>query len=267
MKRVFGHVGAGLSALAVAGSVIFACTHDDSTLFIYNAIAPTQTIPGASCNFAANPSQSFIDQGKLDVALGTSYTAVFLVGNQMVAQGDPTKPRTETSNVNIQGAVVRITQADGTPITTYTDLTAGGVAAASGGTPGYVAIAVTIVDQGTVGTLFPVIAPDIMNTVRVITYTKVFGKSLGGENVESNEFEFPVDLCVGCLIDFNLINTNCHPERQCHAGAGFLGVGGTFVPCFTGQDTPTPCTFCLDNGVCNPPPSTVTCSLLEAGTD
>jgi hypothetical protein len=270
MKAWGRHVVAGLAIVAGVGAVVSACAHDDSTIFIYNAIAPTAVAPGAECVFSANPSQTFLPSGELDVSLGASYRAEFLVGNQMVAQVDPTVPRTETSIVDIQGAVVRITAANGTQLTTYTDPTAGSIPAASGGTPGYLAISVTIVNPATVAQLFPQLSDGGFggfvgpgHEVKLITYTKMFGKTLGGQYVESNEYEFPVTLCSDCLISFTQadISPLC-PVANC------LGVGNTTatVPCSPGQDLATDCSLCRgsDNPFCSP--NAAFC-LFDAGTD
>jgi hypothetical protein len=265
MKRVWGPAVAGLIAVGTAGTVVSACAHDDSTIFIFNAIKPPLVAPGMTCLFTGNPSQAFITSGVADVDLTTSYTAEFLVGNQMVAQADPTVPRTETSNVNVQGAIVRITAADGTPITSYTDLLGGGIPPASGGTPGYAPFGVTIVDGATMANLAASLAGTQAFT-RVITYTKIFGKSLGGQYVESNEFEFPVDLCAGCLITFSAadIRTDCLPQPNCVGNSVGAASGTATVPCIFGQDGLVDCAQCLNIEACNPK---VTCGLDAGFTD
>ncbi|MGK4422266.1 hypothetical protein ACSLVQ_28865, partial [Klebsiella pneumoniae] len=72
---------------------------------------------------------------------------------------------------------------------------------ASGGAPGFAPFSVELVDN--------IVASNIKGqlggksgTIRVLTYTKVFGHTLGGTRVESNEFLFPVDICFGCLVTF-----------------------------------------------------------------
>jgi hypothetical protein len=233
--------------------VVLACAHDDSSIFIYNVLANQTTSPGGTCTFSANPSQAtIISAGTLDVGLSGNYQAMFLIGNQLVSQADPTKPRTETSTFNVQGGIVRITQADGTPITTYTDLAGGGIPAASGGTPGYVALSIVVVNAQTAAL---VAVPN--NVVRVITYTKIFGKTLGGQYVESNEFEFPVDICVGCLVQFTAadINPLCSNPRNCFGNSTVAASSTTSVPCIPGQDIPIDCSACRETNpaVCNPP--------------
>jgi hypothetical protein len=258
--RAWGtHVALGLAVVAAGGAVASACAHDDSTIYIYNALAQPAIASGATCTFTPNPTQAVISTGTLDVSLGAGYVAEFLVGNQMVAQVDPTVPRTETSIVDIQGAVIRITDSSGNQLTTYTDLAAGSIPAASGGTPGYLPIAVTIVNPATVNLFFPTtdagsarLGGAAAGQVRLVTYTKVFGKTLGGQYVESNEFEFPVTICSGCLIHIaqSDISTVC-PTTNCLGGSA-ANIGAT-QPCAAGQDIFTDCSLCrLSNPLCDP---------------
>jgi hypothetical protein len=250
MKAWGRHVVAGLAIVAGVGAVASACAHDDSTIFIYNKIAQPSISPGGTCVYSPNPSQTFSNAGTLDVSLGGAYVAEFLIGNQMVAQVDPTVPRTETSIVNIQGAVVRITDSSGVQLATYTDPTAGSVPAAAGGTPGYIAMSVVIVNAATVQNELAALSGG--SDVHLITYTKMFGKTLGGQYVESNEFEFPVSLCVGCLISFAVsdISPTC-PVLNCIGGGA--GSATATEPCSPGQDIPTDCSLCRGNNpLCNP---------------
>ena len=270
MKRVLGHVMAGLLGTVTAGVAVAACAHDDSTIFIYNVIDPTPT--GGQCTFTANPTQSFESFGKLDVALTGSYDAVFLVGNQLVAQADPTVPRTETSIVDLQGAIVRITDVAGHQIANFTDLAAASIPPASGGTPGYTAIQVTIVNQATVVNFaLPQLPFGSLNELRFITYTKMFGKSLGGQYVESNEFEFPINVCRGCLISFATADVNLQCNVSNCLGASTTSTTTTATaPCFVGEDQPVDCSLCRNSNPpipeCNPNADCLA-TPADAGTD
>jgi hypothetical protein len=249
MKRVVRHVAAVVMVAGCAGALASACAHNDSSIFIYNVIDPGTTTPGGTCTFTPNPSQTIIESGALDDSLALSFQAVFLVGNQLVAQGDPTVPRTETSYFNVQGATVRITAADGTPVTSYTNLQGSSIPPASGGTPGYGLVGIEIVNEATV-------AKFKNSGVTLITYTTIFGRTLGGQYIESNEFEFPVTLCTGCLIEYQT-NPNCSPQPNCVGTGSTTGSTTTTVPCFVGQG-PTNCTTCSGE-LCNP--------VVNCGTD
>lgn len=253
MNRVWGYILSGAVILAGSGVAVSACTHDDSTIFIRNVLAPQLVTNGQTCLFTADPAQPYISTGTLDLAFPTDgYSAVFLVGNQLVPQGDPNAPKTETSYVNIQGGTVRITDAMGNElpgVPPFTRLTSATLSPSAGTTVSYTPINLTIIGQNAIDALQ---TPTAMypqgrlahGRVRLVTYVRFFGKTLGGQYVESNEFEFPVDLCHGCLITFapQDINPRC-PAPNCQG----TGMGGTLpVPCRRGQDALIDCSQCQD---------------------
>lgn len=217
MKRVWGNGMTGLLLLAGAAAASAAgpaCVHDNSTIFVSNVLAPQYVTAGMVCQFTPDPTQPVLSEGMLDVAVGLQYTAEFLVGNQIVPRGDPNQPQTETSFVTVEGAVVRIVDENGTQLNTYTRPTAATIPPSSGTTPGYAALGVTIIDEATVKSLAP--------GARVVSYVRIFGHTLGGDSVESNEFGFPINVCLGCLISFPAMEQNNDlPKPNCaNAGAG-----------------------------------------------
>jgi hypothetical protein len=263
MKRVWGMVAGGclVSGLAVHLS---ACVHDNSTLYIQNVLAAQYQMSagGQGCGYAADPTLPFIPSGILDVSLKLQYDAVFMVGNQMVPQSNPNQLRTETANVTIQGAVVRITDSAGNQLSTFTRLTSATLNAATGNMPGWAPVATTIIDQST---LENDAAIKNLGTaggyVRLVTYTRFFGHALGGQSIESDEFEFPVDVCSGCLIGFlnspstlgadggvaaGLLSPNCLPPVTTSGTSSMAPP----VPCTPGQDLPVSCTECTGNAAC-----------------
>jgi hypothetical protein len=84
MKRVWGSVFAGGALAALGASAIFACTHDDSTLFVQDVLAAQPVTQGQVCFFTADPTQDHISSGILDIALRDEYDPTYLVGNQGV---------------------------------------------------------------------------------------------------------------------------------------------------------------------------------------
>ncbi len=273
MKRVWRHVLTGVSALAVGGGAIAACAHDDSTLFIRNVLAPQLVSPGQVCTYTNDPTQPAISTGKLDVAFSHHYDAQFLVGSQIVPRGNPSKPATETSYLSIQGAVVRITDAQGNELKSFTRLTSATIDPASGGAPSYAVLGTTILDQATVE------SPAVLGAVvtgevkRLVSYVHFFGQTFGGQSVESGEFAFPVDVCLGCLITFSAQDVRhlCYdPPVNCYGNtATSTGATTLPVPCNPGQDFPIDCQQCPGVAECltnppPPPPSSASC-IVDAG--
>jgi len=246
MKRVWGHVLTGLVLVAAASAAVPACVHDDSTIFVSDVLAPQYVTAGMACSFTADPTQPIIASGTLDVGLALNYTAVFLVGNQIVPMGNPNQPQTETSFVTLEGAVVRIVDSNGNQLNTYTQPTAATIPPSSGTTPGYVSVALTIVDSMTAKSFI-----GVGGTTPIVSYARFFGHTLGGDSVESNEFGFPIEVCQGCLVNFPAAEQSQQlPTPNC-ALAGASGAAATSVPCIIGQDLPVDCSACQGRPVCS----------------
>ncbi|HXX66248.1 MAG TPA: hypothetical protein VEK07_03650 [Polyangiaceae bacterium] len=242
MKRFWGRALAGAVLVGVPAVFVPACAHDDTTLFVYDVLAQPTVTPGQSCTFTSSVTQPFINGGLLDIDLSVSYEAEFLIGNQMIAQANPNAPKTETSFIQVQGAVVTIKDSTGSQVLAqYTDNSSVTVPPASGGTPGFAPVGITIVDANTV-------LKYGANGLRVLTFTQFFGVTLGGQSVQSNVYEFPVDMCEGCLIDY--LNAPGYPLPNCVNSANVAAPMSE--PCIPGQDLAISCLLCLDNTDCNP---------------
>jgi hypothetical protein len=267
MKRVLGHCLAGLTLLCGGVAVMSACAHDDSSLFVQNALYPTPVSVGQSCVYTADPNQTFLPSGELDLAFASEYSAWFLIGDQMVAQANGQQLETETSTVDIQGAIVVDTDAAGNQLDSFRSVTSGTVYPSSGTVPGYVSTSATIASQKAVSALASEEASNIEGGgyTTLITYVKFYGYTLGGTYIESNNFEFPITVCNGkfnpnCLIDFSQSEvTSCCVNGTCATPAPMrpncLGASSTAaslpVPCIRGQDTKVQCSQCQDNPACS----------------
>jgi hypothetical protein len=251
MKRVWGHVLAGLALLAgvaTAGIVVSACVHDDSTIFVDEVLAPQFVTAGTTCAWTADPTQPHITSGVLDVALAGEYVAEFLVGNQIVPAGNPNQPQTETSFVSIEGAVVVVNDSSGNQLTSYTQPASIAIPPSSGTTPGYSPISLRIIDQTTVEKL----GVTYGSVVPVVTFARFYGQTLGGESVESNNFEFPVEVCNGCLIAFTSADISPRFEAPNCVGnsSSSSSTTATAVPCEPGQDFQIDCSACQGIPAC-----------------
>ena len=254
MKRVWGNVLSAASLLAGAAVVFSACVHDDSTLFVREVMAPPSSgsTGGALCTYTPDPTLPYLSSGLLDIAVRQQYDAVLLVGNQMVPEVNQSQLQTETSTITLQGAVVRITDFMGNPLTSYTRLATASLPPASGSTPGYATIALTILDSVTTsGPETAVIrgqALGFSGVDRFISYVKVFGVTLGGKSIESNELEFPIDVCYGCLVQFTNVTVGTPPPAtpNCRADSSATTTITTAAPCILGEDQTVDCTLVCD---------------------
>jgi len=260
MKGVLGHCLAGLSLLSAGIAFMSACQHDDSSLFVQNVLFPTPVTAGQSCTYTADPNQTFLPRGTLDVAFGRfQYDAWYLVGNQLVAQENSQQLQTETSTINIEGAIVQDTDAPGNQLDSFTVYTSGSVYPGTGTVPGYTSISATIASQTAVKALTTEKAADLASggTTTLVTYVKFYGHTLGGTYVESNNFEYPIDVCDGCLIGFSQSEaTSCSANgvtvapKTPNCLTPSSSAASQPVPCVVGQDTAIDCSQCQEVPAC-----------------
>jgi hypothetical protein len=253
MNRFWVHLATGLATTFCVASIVSACAHDDSSFFLQDVLAPPTGSSTSGCVFTDDPTQALLSFGYLDVeaveAFSNSYEAVFLAGNQIVPQGNQQQLQTETSRIVIQGAVVTITDASNNQLAYYTTLGAGFLNPSNGTTPGYGAVEFTIVDPATIARFRPGgdHALQFLQRETIITYTKAYGTTLGGDHVESNTFVYSIEMCNGCLIGYDTDPAQV-PTPNCLGGLPMSGTGPT--ACFFGQDVPIDCHDCLPNTYC-----------------
>ncbi len=85
-------------------------------------------------------------------------------------------------------------------------------------------------------------------TRRLVVQVTVFGHTMGGTAVETPPYQFPIDVCNGCLVSFeDAPDDPTLPGLDCRGDASSLEA---VVPCFIGQDQKVPCWECQGYGVC-----------------
>ncbi len=238
MKRLWNRV---LASTCVAGTLFVAsCAHNDSSLFVRQVMAPTGgATGGGGCSYKSDPTQPFLSSGTIDVAFLASYRPIVLVGSQLAQQRASEDSKTETSRVSLQGATVTVSDTQGAEIASFSTLASGFIDPASGNTPGYGLTEVTLIDPKTVDALRTQIPAG--GTKKLVARFKVFGQTLGGQSVESNEAQFPIDVCLGCLV-FRPADATCDQTAD---------LGSVVAPCVVGQDQAIDCRLCRGNPLCN----------------
>jgi hypothetical protein len=241
MKRV---VARWLFLAAALGSALLGgtgCADSESMLFVRQVQA--RVASGATgCTVDSSPSSLFIPEGILDLAFRTEYTAPLLVGNQLVARGNSSQLRTETSRVEMEGAVVRLEDGRNTVWGPFTVPGAGFIDPATGSTPSYGLTSTILVGSSFGNSL----VAELRQSLAVRRYTsvvKILGKTLGGTAVESGEWRFPLTICYACLVTFPPEASDPKLSRpNCELPAGT----GTTVaaPCALGQDDAVDCRVC-----------------------
>lgn len=245
MKRLLGQT---LFVLAVGSSAVAltpACAENDRSIFVRHVMAPPQTRQGGGCTYSPDENQPALFEGVLDVALRDNYNAVLLVGSQLMPRGDQNNTRAESNRAHLNGAVVKVTDPSGAVINEFTAIGNGLVDPGQQANADYGLISVTLIDAPTVAKL--AVAPGQPRLV--IANVKVFGKTLGGVDVESGEFQFPIRVCNRCLISFATGDDPTTEPIDCPPSAPTGGTGGgTQIqgPCQMGQDEAVPCELCRD---------------------
>lgn len=248
MKRIWGH---GIAALVIAGLAASACADNDGSLYVVGVIQPPIAANGV-CTYTISSNGPFLSAGILDVAFANSYSPTVLLGNQLVAVGNAQQSRVETNRIQLQGSVVRITDAAGSELRSYTVAAAGILDPASGTTPGYGSSSTILVDPDTASTLRTQLGAAPGTTRTLLTYTKFFGQTLGGTHIESGEYQYPITVCFGCLVSFPAGSADTSkPQPNCLGAVGGSS-GSVSTPCISGQDQPIDCRLCQNNVACIP---------------
>ncbi|HYO95706.1 MAG TPA: hypothetical protein VER33_14390 [Polyangiaceae bacterium] len=234
-----------LGVATIGGLVLPGCEKNESIVFILGAMSLDRT----ECVARPEADAVLLEGGVLDLAITGSYRAALLVASQLTERGSRESLRTETARLNLQGAEVHLHDSGGRPLALqdnpYSTLGSGFVNPAGGTEPGFGSIFVDIIPSGV-----PVPLGTVTASVRV------FGTTLGGQNIESNELKFPIQVCHGCLIQYSVgaIDDTLPPgEQRCDK---FVAAEETevIVGCFPGQDMPVSCSLCAaSNDACLDP--------------
>ncbi len=222
-----------LGALSSSG-----CADNDSSLFVRAVLR----LESGECVAKPDPSSTFYSSGVMDLAFRDSYSAALLVGNQLVRRGSKDLVRTETSRFVMRGAEVRLLNDQQSLIREFTVPISGFVDPGSGDEPGY----------GVSGALLIPSGLGLAAGSRVVADVRVFGDTLGGEEITSESLSFPITVCDGCLVSYPIgADDPAQPGYQCVAGTDASDLD---APCRIGQDEPVDCRLCRNLSICVNPP-------------
>jgi hypothetical protein len=238
MPRFSAKTLLALGFAGLAASALPSCATNDSMMFIIGVYARKQ----GTCSPKADADAPIWASGTLDRLFASDYTAALLIGNQITERGSREQLRTETSRVSLKGAEVTLESLKGEALAAAFSSTATGfVDAASGTDPSISVMYATLIPAS--------VAPDLpLGTV--VAKVRVFGDTLGGEDVESSELSFPIEVCEGCLVAYTAASRDPAAggtEYQCKVASDTTAMAVTSeveLPCELGVDLPAPCTAC-----------------------
>ena len=232
-RRAGGYAAVLLGVMAVSGG----CTEEETGFFILGNLA----VEAGECVATADPGAPMLPSGTLDLALRQEYEAALLVGSQLTPRGDKENLRTETMITTITGAEVRLHNDVGEVLNEFTVPAAGVILPDSSEAPGFGIVNATLVPSGNGGAP----APGAVDTL--IARVVVFGKTIGGVDVETAPLSYVIKVCTGCLIEFPASafdpTSGCVPSEEAPA-----------APCRPGQDDVVDCRICANqNSFCQFP--------------
>lgn len=237
-----------LLALGVAcfsGASLPSCATNDSMMFIIGVYARKL----GACEASPDADAPLWDRGVMDRTFADEYRASLLIGNQLTQRGSRDRLRTETSRISLKGAEITLESVDGRRLLDPFSAIATGFVDASSGTDAGLAIMSA--------TLVPAKAAQQLPDGVVVAKVRAFGTTLGGEDVESNELAFPIELCTGCLVTYPASArdlTADGDDYQCKQAEDDESTVDADLPCTIGLDLPVPCTACAGiSAVCQSP--------------
>ncbi len=171
-----------------------ACTDGGSVLVILQ-----NQVPDGNCTISGSPGNLFRSRGVMDVNSRGGYLFTPVVQN--VAIGDRSDPSEHL--VTIQGGDIEVvfpegfTGTEGIPDTKFTTLFSGAISPDGSTTAFGFEVLTGNFLEGVKAT--GNLAADGSNFVTLVAKVSVYGEMDGG-TVQSEEFNYPIDVCDGCLI-------------------------------------------------------------------
>jgi hypothetical protein len=223
MKRI-ARVGTCLMLAAAGGLLAPACVPNESSLFMVGCLIPDLQ----TCEVTFDPASARLFESTIDTAFAGQYSCLMLVGNQLVARGDPNLLRTETSRIILHTAEVRILNAGGQQITRsngsraeFSTPITGEVDPGSGTLPGYSGTSIVLLDAASAADLGDEAASSGFQQV-VVAEVILQGRTLGGLELESAPLQVPITVCRGCLCieptGDTCVDATEDPEPNCRLG-------------------------------------------------
>lgn len=221
------------------------CAENESSLFVIGVYALSRT----QC--VADPSASavLLPAGTLDRTLANGYNAALLVGSHLTERGSRENLRTETSRLSIEGAHITLFSTEGNEIQLPDVAATGLVNPATGTDPGRATVFAQLIRPGDLDVLGP--------AGQAVVRIRIFGTTLGGQEIESGDYDFPIQVCDGCLISYPseaFDPTAPMGTYLCNFAADAEATDTTVEICNLGQDDVVPCTLCASfNDACRDP--------------
>lgn len=248
MKQVLRKAGGRAAVLLGISLTGLGCTDEETGFFILGNVV----VEAPECAARPEGTSTLLGAGLLDVALRPDYVANLLVGSQLAPRGDKTNLRTETMIATFTGAEVHLTGGPDVARVSFTVPAAGTtIPPNSSADPGFGIVSATLIPAAQ-GVDIGLDLTDRAQLVTRVAEVSVFGKTIGGLDIETAPFSYAINVCKGCIVEFPAdaidANGNC--------GAALNEAAGS--PCRVGQDDPVDCRVCTAGNIyCQAPNGSV----------
>jgi hypothetical protein len=232
-----------LGSVALAAMLSLAACEDNRTSLFIRGVIPAEvdtTTGGCSIDGA---SDTLLTGGIVDVGLTTGYTLDLSVANQLLARANRSSTTAEVNRVTLNRAEIRISSSTAVRRSRFSSIVSGIVdPSADGSTPGLGFVSVNVVEPDLATELFEQLGGTPGQTAELVAYVKLFGETLGGNDIETDFFQYPFTACVGCLVFFPVADG----VPDCSA------TDTAPTTCRIGQNASVPCSRCQANPLCQP---------------
>lgn len=191
-KGFWFRASVALGFSAALGLLGPACADNESTFYIRACL-----VPDNDCAVQATLDAPTQQAGLLDTAFSsTGYRCAMLVGNQLAALGNDSL-RTETSRIVVYAFDITVADAaSGGQLASYSVPAAGFVDPGSAPDPGYGVVDGLLLDIGTANSISAQAGANGFPQVLVSVIAR--GRTLGGTELESPPWTFPITVCNNC---------------------------------------------------------------------
>jgi hypothetical protein len=237
MRRSFFSTLLAFAAPCFVAASLPSCATNDSMMYIVGVALRK----AGACAVKPDLSGTFLSKGVMDRTFATDYVAGLIVGSQLTQRGSRERVRTETSKVALKGAEVKLETPQGAELVpAFSSIGTGFVDASDGEDAAPAAMFATLIPAS--------VAPNL-EPGTVVVKVRVFGTTLGGEDVESAELLFPIEICDGCLVAFRASDRDPTDATEYHCKLAADTATSTSseaidLPCTLGIDFAVPCTVC-----------------------
>ncbi|MBL8718091.1 MAG: hypothetical protein JNL79_19075 [Myxococcales bacterium] len=192
-----------VSALAMLGGaslLVPSCADNGVSLFIRGVIA----IKAPDCIAKPDADATLWPSLYFDSAITTQVEVPLLIGSQLFGRGDPKTSRGEPNRIQLSGAEVELTDTGGAAIVPkFTVPTLGVVDPTASSDASYGVAYVTLIPSGVAAAVVAKTgATNYATRKLILANVKVFGKTLGGTDVESLPVAIQIYACFGCSVIF-----------------------------------------------------------------